>query len=320
MAQLLFGVHENVDPAQTVARVGGNATRVFTSGVIDPRDLVKDVTAKCSASWAAGQSAVWSFKPKPAQVANGAWKSPVRELAAFLRDNPTKRTQVVIWHEPENDVPEWFGDAAGFVRMFETVAGWLREVHPGVVVLHAALAYRYGDGVRGGITDATAGQWRTSADVHCIDIYSGRTNKIDTILPELSAYRRWRDHLVKGSPWGVTERGWTIGTIGKGGTSAERVAAMAREAAWLRSLPVEQLPEIYLLWNTGGTEGDAGLVLDAGAEQVARAITGHYAGVAAARAARTTTAPTPAAAVPAAAQRTVTCPLCAGSGKYHFTV
>jgi hypothetical protein len=325
---LLFGVHENVDPAATVARVGGNATRVFTAGVIGPKDLVKEVSAKCGPTWAAGQTAVWSFKPLPEAVRSGAWRKQVEALGQFLRDNPAKRTVVVIWHEPENDVPKWFANAGEFVALFDTVAGWLRGKHPSVVVAHAALAYRYGDGID--ITDRTAPSWRTSADVHCIDIYSGRSHNLDTILPDLPAYRRWREFVARDSRWGVTERGWSIGKMGKGGSSATRVAAMSREATWLQSLPQEQQPEIYLLWNTGGTENDDGLVFDAGAEQVARTINLSYAARAVARiaagaaaAAAATGAATGAAgavAGPAAQTRQVTCPLCAGSGAYEFSV
>lgn len=289
---LLFGVHEDADPAQTVARVGGNATRVFTPGIIGARDLVKAATAVCTPSWNAGVTAVWSFKPDPAQVASRAWKPYVTDLGAFLRDRPQNKTVVVVWHEPENDLDR-LGSAAGFVRMFDTVAGWLRAAHPGVTTCHAALGYRYGDGRD--ITDRVAPTWRTSADLHCIDVYSGRSNPIDTILPELSSYRRWRRYVAQGSRWGVTERGWTIGTIGKGGTSVQRSAAMAREAAWLAGLPTAQQPEVYLLWSTGGTENDRGLIFDAGAEQAARTITGHYARRAAAEA-----SPTPAPEGPAA--------------------
>lgn len=355
---LLFGVHEDTDPAHTVARVGGNASRVFTPGVLSPRDLVKAATAVCAPSWAAGVTAVWSFKPNPADVASGAFKPYVTELGAYLRANPANRTVVVIWHEPENDVGQWFGSAADFVRMFDTVAGWLRAAHPAVTCCHAALAYRYGDGRD--ITDRVAPTWRTSADLHCVDVYSGRTNPLDTILPELSGYRRWRQYVAGTGRWGVTERGWTIGTLGKGGTAAQRSAAMAREAAWLAALPAAQQPEIYLLWSSGGTENDTGLVFDPTADAVARSITGTYAARAAATAQATAwaaangvaagtaaidanpPAATPPAAIPPAGNvagvvpagpahagqgptaatqtREVTCPLCAGTGKYRFTV
>lgn len=320
----LFGVHENIDPAVTVRRVGGNATRVFSSGVLDPRDLVKEAGLRCGATWAAGQTAVWSFKPNPGAVASGAWRPYVEALGSYLHANPGKQTVIVIWHEPENDVPKWFDSPEAFVRMFNTVAGWLRGKHPSVVVAHAALAYRYGD--NRGITDAIAPRWRTSADVHCVDIYSGRSNPLDTILPELSSYRRWRKFVARDSRWGVTERGWTV--AGKGGNNALRAATMAREAAWLQSLGADA-PEIYLLWNTGGTEGDPGLVLCPQGEKVAKAMTTQLAATAAARIAKAaaaasaatgTAAGNAAGGAPGPQTRAMSCPLCGGSGTYTFTV
>lgn len=309
---LLFGVHENIDPAATVARVGGNATRVFTPGVIAPRDLIKETTAKCGPTWAAGQTAVWSLKPDPASVANSAWRRPVEDLADFLRDNPAKKTLVVIWHEPENDTGS-FARPEDFVRLFDTFAGWLRGKNPQVLTAHAALAYRYGDNID--ITDAVAPRWRTSADIHCADVYSGRSNPLDTTLPELSAYRRWRTLVARDSRWGITERGWTISTTGKNaGTPAQRVNAMTREAAWLQALPAAAQPDIYLLWNTGGTENDGGLVFDADADKAARLLT-----TACAAAIHAVPAPSPAPAAPGKQAHTITCPLCAGSGKYTFT-
>lgn len=327
MAALLFGVHENNDPAHTAGRVGGNATRTFTSGVIGPRDLIKEVQAKCGPTWKAGQTAVWSVKPNPDQVRSNAWRAPFVDLAAYLREHPENRTLVVPWHEPENDVPKLFSDAADFVRLFETVAGWIRGANAGLPVVHAALGYRYA----AQLDDAGARAWRTSADIHCLDIYSGRSNPLATILPELIGYRRWREQVVGDDDWGITERGWTITPLpdGKGGgTSAQRQAAMAREAAWLQA-QAPDLPQVYLLWNTAGTEGDQGLVFDAPAEQVAKAMTAQYAAAAAIRAANAAAGATitaakavaAAAAVAAAGvpvRRTVTCPLCAGLGKYTF--
>ncbi len=307
---LLYGVHENVDPAGTVKRLGGNATRDFTPGVIGPRDLVKAATAVCAPSWKAGLTSVWSFKPLPADVASGRWRPFVEEFGRFLADSPDKRTVVVPWHEGENDVPKWFRDADAYVRMFDTVAGWLRSTHPGVVIAHAALAYRYGDGK--GIDDKMARRWRTSADLHCVDIYSGRTNPLETILPELSSYRRWREHVAGDSPWGVTERGWTCQKHDFG----RRAATISREAEWLAAQALQ--PEIYLLWNTGGSEGDAGLVLDNTAEiaakglltRHARRVEGRIGGVLGLRAAAGN-AVVPGGDAAAMQPRRVTCPRCA---------
>jgi hypothetical protein len=310
MAQL-FGVHENIAPADTVARVGGTAARTFTGGVIKPQDLIRAMTVVCGAAWAAGLTAFWSFKPSPGEVANGAWKPYFETLAAFLRDNPDKRTVVVIWHEPENDVPRWFADAAAFRRLFDTCAGWLRAVHPGVVLAHAALGYRYGD-IRHGITDQAAGQWRTSADLHCIDVYSGRSSPLPTILPELASFRRWRRYVAGDGAWGVTERGWAAAQK----DWPLRAATMAREGAWLAA---GNRPQVYLLWNTSGTENDPLLIFDASAEAAARSLMAQQAVAGVADAAAAGAAGAIVTGSGRAARVTVPCPLCAGAGTYTFT-
>jgi hypothetical protein len=302
---LLFGIHENQAPADTAARTGGTTTRAFTNGVIAPKDLIKVIINACAPAWQADQTAVWSFKPDPRFVRSGQWRGPIEALGRWLKAHPQNKTVVVIWHEPENDVPEYFADADAFVRMFNTVAGWLRGVHPQVTICHAALGYRYADKVPGGITDATAGRWRTTADLHCIDIYSGRSNPLGKILPELSGFRRWRQYVAPYT-WGVTERGFAAATRDRA-ASDERVATIAREADWL----VGNLPVMYLLWNTEGTEGDPKLVFDAPAERAATALLARLA-TAGAGTGRAGGAPpaAPAPAPVAAPAGQVRCPSC----------
>jgi hypothetical protein len=289
---MLLGVHENADPAVTAKMVPGhNTTRLFVPGVILPRDLVAQVQADCGPTWAAGQTAVWSFKPRPDQVANGKWRKPVQDLAAYLQANAAgARTIVVIWHEPENDVPKWFPTAAAFVNMFNVVHGWLKGVWPQLITCHAALGYRYQDLGGAGISSALAGRWRTLADLNTVDIYSGRSNPLATILPELNGFNRWFAHVATPGRWGVSERGWTCGAK----DSALRAATIAREFGWLVAQPVR--PDPYLVWDTVGAEGDAGLLLDK------PALAAVAAGFARLDAAVPVLAPVPA--------RTVVCPKC----------
>lgn len=332
---LLFGVHDNDKPTGTAARFGVNvlnATRLFAAGPVQPLppgDLVAKLTGSCAAAWAAGWTAVWSFKPDPAAVKSGAWRPHVEALGQYLAAHPEKKTIVVIWQEPENDVPKFFARPEDFVSMFDTVARWLRDAWPAGVVAQVAMAYRYADGVD--ITDAVAPRWRTSADIHLVDAYSGRSMPLNTILPELSGYRRWRKFVAGDDPWGVGERGWTC----KPAESGPRAAAMERERQWLAANP----PAVYLLWNTAGTEGDPGLIFDGPAEGAAGRILRTLADVdarvraaAAAAAARppvpatpgpvipVPATPAPVPATPAGMTATMTCPLCHGSGNWAYTV
>lgn len=305
---LLFGVHEETDhtnPTATVTRLGGNATRVFTGGTLAPQSLIAKIEAVSLPSWKAGLTAVWSFKPGTGDVFNGKWRAPVEELADYLKAHPDRKTVVIPWHEPENDDKSFPRGGVDFVRMFELVAGWMRGRHPKVVLAHAALAYRYARQ----LDDKQAATWRTSADVHCADVYSGRSFPLTAILPEHPGYQRWRRCVARDSAWGITERGWTIDAPGE---QAVRAASMAREAAWLAGQ--RDQPEWYLLWNTGGTEGDKGLKFDSGAERVASTITRQYATTAIARAAAAAMVATGQASN--APTTSVACPLCGGTGKY----
>lgn len=311
---LLSGIHDLQAPAPAPAGLRlvehtparGNAGRDFTPNVLSPtHDLVKKMINACSATWAAGQTAVWSFKPDPNSVRSGAWRAPVQAVAAYLRDHPELATVVIPWHEPEND----FATPEQYVSLFEAVAGWMRETWPAVVLAQASLAYRYGN-IKGGISDADAPRWRTSADIVCIDIYSGRTNPLATILPELASFQRWFTHVAENGRrrWGVTERGWTI--TGNNGAAA-RAATIAREAAWLASLDTP--PEIYLVWNTPGAEDDKGLVLDATADSAALQLT-------AALRQRQHPAVPPSITGAGEHRHTITCPLCHGDGTYTVTL
>ena len=259
---MLTGIHETLLPAITVGRFPGHsATRVFTPGVIRAKDLIRPLTAACQSSWAAGQTAVWSFKPHPGDVTSGAWKPQVEALAGWLRANPGNRTIVVIWHEPENDVPKWFRQPEDFVYLFNTVHDWATNVWPELVTCHAALAYRYGT-TKNGIGDAEAARWRTRATLNAVDAYSGRTWPVDRILPELPGFVRWHTCVAQGGPWAVTERGWAASPDEYG----LRAETIDREAAWLAS----NLPEMYLVWATPGAEKDPELLLDPSGEDAVR--------------------------------------------------
>jgi len=234
--------------------------------------------------WVSGRTAVWSFKPSPPDVANGAWKPFVQALGKYIVENGVQdRTVIVIWHEAEN----YFKTAEQFVFMFNTVHDWLMSVDPSIVTSHAALAYAYRD--RGTITDKTAKQWVTRATIHSIDIYSGRSFPLEMTLGTSTGFKRWKASRPAGAPWGVSERGW----IATAARSAERVASIEAEADWLAALPVEDQPAFYCVWNTEGVENDPTIILDQPAKD---AVNRMFARLNALR-------------------PTIVCPLCTGAGR-----
>lgn len=346
---LLTGVHQDAKPAALAKLYPGmNATREFTPNVISPGDLVKKMTAVCADTWAAGMTAVWSFKPDPQAVAAGAFVKPLQAAASYLRANPDKRTYVCIWHEPQND-DDYFARPEDFTRLFNSCHDALKAAHPGVTTVQSDLGYRFADRVKGGISDADAPRWRSRADILCGDFYSGRSFPLGQILPEMSAFRRWHTYLVgaaapaadaphadwiawavaQGCPpatantltlqqlitaygkrrWGVTERGF-VADPNDPVQLALRENSMRREAAWFAG----QDPEILMLWATAGAEKDPKLLWpDPAAARAAATI------ISTAQARAAAVALAHATAAPAAVTRTIGCPLCAATGKYTFT-
>lgn len=255
---MLVGVHENYQGPQATlfertaqSFPGTEVTREFEANIINPQDLVKRVVARCQQIWAQGKTAVWSFKPSPADVASGAWKPFVTALAQYVKANNLQgRLIVCIWHEPEND----FKTPAEFVSLYNAVHGWLKDVDPTILTTHAALGYFYRN-----ISVATAKKWITNADVHSIDIYSGRSFPLATTLATSKAFQTWKAALPAGAKWGVSERGF----IADSTQSAVRVAAINSEADYLVSLSDTDRPYFYIIWNTPGVENDPKIVLDA---------------------------------------------------------
>jgi hypothetical protein len=248
-APMRVGVHENYQGpdkttlAETLSRFPQiDITREFEANPLPAQDLVHRITMRCAPIWIAGKSCAWSFKPLPADVAEHV-------KAAGLES----KTVIVIWHEPENDVPKWFDSATDFVRYFNTVDRWLKSVDPSIVTSHAALGYRYAR-----MTDTQAREWVTHATVQSIDLYSGRSFPLAMTLGTSAGFARWKASRPAGSRWGVSERGW----IATPALSAERAASIRAEADWLAQLAPEDRPDYYIVWNTPGVERDPTIVLD----------------------------------------------------------
>jgi len=254
---MLAGVHEVAPPAATVKAFPAMAVgREFYPNVVTAAakvDLGQVMAGNCTPFWRAGKLVVWSFKPSPKDVTSGALKPTITALAQYIQQNGLTNDVVLCpWHEPEND----FANPTLFVGMFNTVNEWLKAVDPRILTTHAALGYYYRN-----TTAAMAAHWLTNADVHSIDLYSGRSFPLAMTLPTSQAFLTWKAALPPSARWAVTERGF----IAKPADSAARVKAINAEADYLASLPELIRPEWYILWNTPGTENDTTIPLDAAA-------------------------------------------------------
>jgi hypothetical protein len=265
-----IGVHENYQgsKATTFARTASvfpraEVTREFEADVLSPQDLVRRMVARCGPIFAVGKTAVWSFKPNPTDVKSGAWKPYVEALGEYITaNNLQSQVVVVIWHEPENDVPKWFNNAADFVAVFNQVHDWLTSADPTIVTSHAALIYWYRN-----VSVGQAKAWVTRCTIHSADIYSGRSFPLNTTLGNSKAFATWKASRPTGTPWGVSERGW----IADDTRSEERVASINAESDYLAGLAPTDQPDFYIVWNTEGVENDPTIILDqAGTDAVNR--------------------------------------------------
>ncbi len=319
---MLIGVHEQYQgenattPAETLNRYPHTmVTREFKGGVVKPQNLVPSVTNLAKDVWDAGLVCNVSFKLSVEDVFNGGWQIYVQQLCRFLVDNGcVGKTVLTWWHEPEDDSADSFpnGRKSGkttsfatgdeFVRYFNTIHDWCKDVHPNITTSHAALGYGYRPKL-GGPGDKSAfvtdpAKWVTKADIQAIDIYNGRSFPLDVILPDSGAFKRWREsHPGK---WGVSERGWTAGPD----AHAQRADSIARELAWLKTLPDTERPVFYTVWLTEGVEGDDNLKPD---DTMTNALNTGFADI---------LAPTPEPEpTPDPTPTDQQCPLCHGTGR-----
>lgn len=324
---VLVGVHEQyqgqVDvttPYDTLRRYPLVAvTREFNSKPIAPQNLVPRLNHLCKDVWAAGLTVAVSFKLTPEDVFNCRWKPFIDSAVAWLRDSDyANRTILIIWHEPENDVPKHFENASQFVMYFNQIHDWIKAIAPDLLTCHAAVGYRYADkniGTKANptytpidINDNTASVWaETKADIKTIDIYSGRSFPLGTILPELSGFKRWLACVVGTGTYGVTERGWMAS-----GTDEYvlRAQTIRREADWLRNDPDGRRCKLYIVWLTRGVENDPTLKPD---DMMTEAVNELLAKVNAPD--TISEEPIPVGQPNTGTEDTIECPLCNGHGR-----
>ncbi len=252
------GVHDARPLDQVKAAFPGTElTRPFISGVISgPRSLLAKVEAVCRPSWTAGLVPTYSIKLDLSEVMAGRWDPYIEELAAWHHAQPA--CELILWHEPENDAQMRGG---AFPPYFNRIASVFRAANTTVPLIYAAMAYQWLPGsINGtvkGYTSAPAHWHGVEADLHTIDIYSGSSVPLSTILPEHKGWQRWMEHVVGPGPWGVSERGFITAT-----DYAGRADTIRRERDWLLTDPAGARCRRYIYWNTSGTEKNPDIVVD----------------------------------------------------------
>lgn len=269
--------------------------------ILKPQNLIPFVMRSCKDMWDRDLIVTWSVKLDVASVLSGQWRPYLEQLADYVNSMVANEHFIFVpWHEPEND----FATPEQWVKYFNTIHDTVKAINPNLKTCHAALGYRYADnGGRNKITDATAARWRTKADINAVDLYSGRSFPLTSILPELSGFKRWLKFVVQDDAWAVRERGFVAKT---GQDEQDRARTMRREANWLTTSPEGERCLWVILWDTSGTEDDEGLLFDdPDAQDAARYYMTQVAPV---------TTPTPEPSTPEPI-RTTTCPVCHGTGQ-----
>lgn len=267
----LIGVHDKRGPAVVGgAFPGASVGREFVAGVQPPADLRAKVEALAKPWLTAGGQVYISFKPRPEDVAAGAWAPWLRKLGAWVADHPGVR--LIVWHEPEDDMP-----GSLFHPMFNRCRDDLKWGWPGTTVAYCAMAYQWRKTGKAGA--APDGWQKVVADEYLVDVYSGVSFPETAILPEHPGFVGWYAAMVapklaagQAVSWGLGERGF------QAKSSETRATAIRREADWLGGLPAAYAaggsatrpPMLYLAWNTGGTENDLRWLLDPDGESALR--------------------------------------------------
>ena len=256
MTARLLGVHQDDQPAAITARVPGSVWgREFVSKAgggplpesTTEKQLVDLVLRKVKPHLDSGGGCVVSIKISMPSVFNGNWDSRLTAVGAALAG---KNVEVVIWHEPEDDLtPNVFVPAHNRAREA------IQDGGRGVLVDYAAMAYQWRPGSP---TTADGGEWARDlqADRYLCDVYFGNSVPSTATLATHPGLRRWLATMVLpyGRPWGLGEWGRR--------SDSGRAGQFAADFEWLATDPIGKTCSMLLVWNTPGTEKDDRWVLD----------------------------------------------------------
>lgn len=264
------GVHEepttggrSVERAQR-AFPKTNLSRAFVNNIITS-DFVRKVQAALKPHLTETDSRIYlSMKTDPRLTARGGYTRAYGNVARYLcNEGLCGRVRLIAWHEPEDNFTGKL-----YQKYFTQVQGSVRDACADLMVGTAANSFHWGSkwndknkSVKG-TTDAPE-EWFVPADFKGLDIYSGRSYPLATILPELEAFTRWHYHNVGDGKFAINERGWATPSKSEPEVQYElRAETIAREFEWLKNDPVGQRCTDYQYWNSSGREKDESLMLD----------------------------------------------------------
>lgn len=255
MAARVLGVHQNATPAAIATRVpGARWGREFVSknggGPLlestTEQQLVDQVLRKAKAHLEAGGGAVVSIKVDMASVGKGRWDDRFTAVGAAVAG---KQVELIVYHEPEDNLkPGVFVAAHNRARAAIQAGGQ-------VPVDYAGMAYQWRPGSTT-TADATAWAKDLVADRYLCDVYFGKTFPETHTLATHPGFRRWLTHMVLpyNRVWGLAEWGRRA--------DPGRAAQFTADFDWLATDQVGKTCSMALVWGTGGTEADAGWLLD----------------------------------------------------------
>lgn len=265
MTARILGVHENAAPARTEsAYPGGRWGREFvakTGGGPLPestteQQLVDAVLRKARPHLDAGGGAVVSIKADMTSIGKGRWDSRLTAVGAAVKG---RAVELVVWHEPEDDLKP-----AVFVPAHNRARAAIQAGGPGVLVDYAGMAYQWRPGSP---TTAAPKAWAQDlqADRYLCDVYFGRTFPATHTLATHPGFRRWLTEMVL--PY---DRTWGLAEWGRQADPG-RPGQFAADFDWLATDPIGRTCSMVLVWNTGGTENNPGWILDEPAVAAIRA-------------------------------------------------
>ena len=278
-----IGIHEDwtaTPPGRTPAQIRqryprSEIGRCFTG---KPLTTVQDLRPKVAATLKpyldAGVKKIYvSIKTDQAQTKAGAWAARYYELGNYILDLQAQyhvEIVVVPWHEPEDD----FASGRDFVKYYNNVEAPIGNAGgPDIKIMPCYMSYHWAPGTGGSVRGKTntPADWfdaTTMRDGVIVDVYSGRTFKLETTLLEHPGFARWVQYVPAQLDINLGERGWeTPSSTFPTNRSPLRVQTMHREFLWLLSdHPVAQRIKDYTIWSSPGTENAVGLIMDHAAE------------------------------------------------------
>ncbi len=233
------------------------------------KQLIEKVERRRAPHLKAGGDAMVSIKLPLRSVLRGHFDSRLQALGESLGDSSyADRPELIINHEPENDADDI--PASVFVSGFNRGRDNLRKYAKGKLkVSYAGMAYQWAAPARPSTRRGKAWLGDLHADRYLADVYFGKSFSQGLTLASHPGLTRFAEHVLAFHPdarMGLAEYGRLA--------DRKRAAMFAADFAWLQGSDspfAVRLAEVVLVWNTAGTEGNSGWLLDDAAEMAVRA-------------------------------------------------